>query len=110
MNGPINAIFAPLQVASLAIASANGLLMKGGKEATHTNNLLMSIVKEGLGAYGCADSISLVSTREDIADLLKMDQVRFLTSIDRLLVSANVWDIPGWVQGDQFDGKGFVDI
>ena len=71
--------FAPAQVASLAIASANGLLMKGGKEATHTNNLLMSIVKEGLGAYGCADSISLVSTREDIADLLKMDQVRFLT-------------------------------
>ena len=64
-----------LKVASLAIASANGLLMKGGKEATHTNNLLMSIVKEGLGAYGCADSISLVSTREDIADLLKMDQV-----------------------------------
>ena len=62
-------------MASLAIASANGLLMKGGKEATHTNNLLMSIVKEGLGAYGCADSISLVSTREDIADLLKMDQV-----------------------------------
>ena len=76
-----NAIFCTcaLQVASLAIASANGLLMKGGKEATHTNNLLMSIVKEGLGAYGCADSISLVSTREDIADLLKMDQVRFLT-------------------------------
>jgi delta-1-pyrroline-5-carboxylate synthetase len=48
------------QVASLAIASANGLLMKGGKEATNTNNLLMSIVKEGLGAYGCAESISLV--------------------------------------------------
>ena len=74
-----DAIFSNVQVASLAIASANGLLMKGGKEATHTNNLLMSIVKEGLGAYGCADSISLVSTREDIADLLKMDQVRFLT-------------------------------
>jgi delta-1-pyrroline-5-carboxylate synthetase len=48
------------QVAALAIASANGLLMKGGKEATNTNALLMSIVKEGLGAYGCADSISLV--------------------------------------------------
>jgi delta-1-pyrroline-5-carboxylate synthetase len=62
------------QVAALAIASSNGLLMKGGKEATHTNDLLMAIVKEGLGAYGCAESISLVSTREGISDLLKMDQ------------------------------------
>ncbi len=62
------------QVAALAVASANGLLMKGGKEASHTNNLLMSIVKEGLGAYGCGEAISLVSTREDISDLLKMDQ------------------------------------
>ena len=62
------------QVASLAIASANGLLMKGGKEATHSNNMLMSIVMEALGAYGCSDSISMVSKREAIADLLKMDE------------------------------------
>ena len=49
------------QVASLAIASANGLLMKGGKEATHSNNMLMSIVKEALGTFGCSDSISMVN-------------------------------------------------
>jgi gamma-glutamyl phosphate reductase len=48
------------QVAALAIASANGLLMKGGKEAAHTNGLLMSIVKEALGDYGCAQAIELV--------------------------------------------------
>ncbi|TRY76870.1 hypothetical protein TCAL_03832 [Tigriopus californicus] len=62
------------QVASLAIASANGLLMKGGKEATNSNNLLMNIVKEALSEYGCADAISMVSKREAIGDLLKMDQ------------------------------------
>ena len=49
------------QVASLAIASANGLLMKGGKEASHTNGLLMSIVSDALGIYGCADAIGLVT-------------------------------------------------
>ena len=48
------------QVASLAIASANGLLLKGGKEAKHSNEMLMSIVKDALGNYGCADAISMV--------------------------------------------------
>ena len=48
------------QVASLAISSANGLLLKGGKEAINTNNFLMGIVKEALGQYGCADSIAMV--------------------------------------------------
>jgi len=62
------------QVASLAIASANGLLMKGGKEANNSNNILMRLVKEALGRYGCADAISLVSGRDEVADLLKLDQ------------------------------------
>merc|ERR1712129_404794 len=62
------------QVASLAIASANGLLLKGGREAQHTNNVLMSIVHEALGNYGCADAISMVAGREAVGDLLKMDE------------------------------------
>lgn len=62
------------QVASLAIASANGLLLKGGREAQKTNTLLMSIVHEALGQYGCADAISMVSGREAVGDLLKMDE------------------------------------
>merc|ERR1719414_1255927 len=62
------------QVASLAIASANGLLMKGGEEAVNSNQLLMRLVKEALGRYGCADSISLVSGRNEVSDLLKLDQ------------------------------------
>ena len=48
------------QVASLAIASANGLLLKGGSEATRSNEIMLSIVKTALDKYGCSDAISMV--------------------------------------------------
>lgn len=62
------------QVAALAMASGNGLLLKGGKEAAHSNRALMELVKEALGTVGAQNAISLVSTREEISDLLSMDQ------------------------------------
>jgi len=62
------------QVVSLAIASANGLLLKGGKEAHNTNNILMRLVKEALDRYGCSDAISIVSGRNEVSELLKLDQ------------------------------------
>ncbi|XP_055640784.1 delta-1-pyrroline-5-carboxylate synthase [Toxorhynchites rutilus septentrionalis] len=62
------------QVAALAMASGNGLLLKGGKEAAHSNRALMELVKQALGTVGAAKAISLVSTREEISDLLSMDK------------------------------------
>lgn len=62
------------QVAALAMASANGLLLKGGKEAAHSNKALMGLVKESLKSVGADDAISLVSTREEISDLLSMEK------------------------------------
>ena len=62
------------QVAALAMASANGLLLKGGKEAAHSNKALMGLVKESLKGVGADDAISLVSTREEISDLLSMEK------------------------------------
>ncbi|KAK4025968.1 hypothetical protein OUZ56_014999 [Daphnia magna] len=62
------------QVAALAIASANGLLLKGGKEATHSNQILMDVVHQALDTAGVPQAVSLVSTREEISDLLTMDQ------------------------------------
>ncbi|EDW19045.1 delta-1-pyrroline-5-carboxylate synthase [Drosophila mojavensis] len=61
------------QVAALAMASANGLLLKGGKEAAHSNKALMELVKEALGSVGAEHAVSLVSTREEISDLLAME-------------------------------------
>jgi delta-1-pyrroline-5-carboxylate synthetase len=48
------------QVASLAIASANGLLLKGGSEASKSNEIMLSIVKAALEQYDCSDAISMV--------------------------------------------------
>lgn len=62
------------QVASLAMASANGLLLKGGKEAMHSNKALMELVHEALRTIDAEDAVSLVSTREEISDLLSMDK------------------------------------
>ncbi|XP_057662948.1 delta-1-pyrroline-5-carboxylate synthase [Diorhabda carinulata] len=61
------------QVAALAIASGNGLLLKGGKEAMHSNKALMEVVTEALKTVGAEKAISLVSTRDEISDLLSME-------------------------------------
>jgi delta-1-pyrroline-5-carboxylate synthetase len=50
------------------------LLLKGGKEAKHSNELLASLVDEALQPFTPSGTISLVSTRDQISDLLSMDQ------------------------------------
>jgi delta-1-pyrroline-5-carboxylate synthetase len=62
------------QIASLALRSGNGLLLKGGKEATRSNAILHKIITEAIGPLG-PDLISLVQTREAISDLLVLDDV-----------------------------------
>jgi glutamate-5-semialdehyde dehydrogenase len=63
------------QIASLAIRSGNAVLLKGGREAAHTNSILGDIFRHVLKDHGVEDAVQLVSTREEIADLLKMDDV-----------------------------------
>ncbi|XP_062257160.1 delta-1-pyrroline-5-carboxylate synthase-like [Platichthys flesus] len=63
------------QVAALAIASGNALLLKGGKEASNTNKILHQLTQEALSIHGVTDAIQLVSTREEVEDLCRLDKL-----------------------------------
>jgi glutamate-5-semialdehyde dehydrogenase len=63
------------QIASLSIRSGNAVLLKGGREAAHTNAAIGEVIRGVLDKYGLRDAVQLVSTREEIAELLKMDDL-----------------------------------
>lgn len=57
------------QISALSLATANGLLLKGGKEAHFSNLCLYSIIKNILAKYNCQDAIQLVDSREQVNEL-----------------------------------------
>jgi glutamate-5-semialdehyde dehydrogenase len=63
------------QIAALAIRSGNAVLLKGGREAANSNTAIGDIIRTVLGRHGVSDAVQLVSTREEIAELLKMDDL-----------------------------------
>ncbi|XP_041875591.1 delta-1-pyrroline-5-carboxylate synthase isoform X3 [Corvus kubaryi] len=63
------------QVSALAIASGNGLLLKGGKEAANSNQILHHLTQEALSIHGVRDAVQLVNTREEVEDLCRLDKL-----------------------------------
>ncbi|XP_062491076.1 delta-1-pyrroline-5-carboxylate synthase isoform X2 [Pezoporus occidentalis] len=63
------------QVSALAIASGNGLLLKGGKEAARSNQILHHLTQEALSIHGVKDAVQLVNTREEVEDLCRLDKL-----------------------------------
>ena len=67
------------QISALALASGNGLLLKGGKEAAHSNAALHQVIGDaieaGSGGKIKRDVISLVTSRGQVADMLGLDDV-----------------------------------
>nr|P32296.1 RecName: Full=Delta-1-pyrroline-5-carboxylate synthase; Short=P5CS; Includes: RecName: Full=Glutamate 5-kinase; Short=GK; AltName: Full=Gamma-glutamyl kinase; Includes: RecName: Full=Gamma-glutamyl phosphate reductase; Short=GPR; AltName: Full=Glutamate-5-semialdehyde dehydrogenase; AltName: Full=Glutamyl-gamma-semialdehyde dehydrogenase [Vigna aconitifolia] len=64
-----------VQIASLAIRSGNGLLLKGGKEAKRSNAILHKVIIEAIPDNVGGKLIGLVTSREEIPELLKLDDV-----------------------------------
>jgi glutamate-5-semialdehyde dehydrogenase len=78
--GVIAAIFesrpdAVPQIASLAIRSGNAVLLKGGREAVQTNTALGNVIRAVLDRHGVRDAVQVLSTREEMAELLQMDEI-----------------------------------
>lgn len=62
------------QIVSLAIKTGNAVLLKGGREAEHSNTLLFDLLQAALKEAGLpVDSIALMTSREDVAAILKAE-------------------------------------
>ncbi|XP_057681788.1 delta-1-pyrroline-5-carboxylate synthase isoform X1 [Corythoichthys intestinalis] len=63
------------QVSALAIASGNASLLKGGKEMANTNRVLYGITQEALAVHDVTEAVQMVSTREEVWDLCRLDKM-----------------------------------
>lgn len=64
------------QISALAIKSSNAVILKGGKEAVHTNKTILEIINNALNKIeGFPHNVvSQVFSREDVAEMLKCDK------------------------------------
>lgn len=66
---------AAIQIASLAIKSGNGVILKGGKEAIHSCEAIVKAIKQGLAQTAVhPDVVQLLTTREETLELLKLEK------------------------------------
>jgi glutamate-5-semialdehyde dehydrogenase len=64
-----------VQMACLAAKSGNAVILKGGSEAARTNAALCELIgPAGISAGLPADWLSSLRTREDVAELLELDE------------------------------------
>lgn len=64
-----------IQITSLAIKSGNGVILKGGKEAIRSCQALVKVIHDGLGSTAVnPDAVQLLTTREEIRELLALDE------------------------------------
>jgi glutamate-5-semialdehyde dehydrogenase len=77
--GVIGVIFesrpdALVQIATLCLKSGNSVLLKGGREAEHSNRALFAAIQAAVSEAGLpADAFVLLESREDVNALLKAD-------------------------------------
>ncbi len=64
-----------VQISTLCLKSGNSVLLKGGREAKETNKVLADIIEEATVAAGLPKGwINLLESREDVNEMLKMDE------------------------------------
>lgn len=64
-----------VQISTLCLKSGNSVLLKGGREAKETNKVLADIIEAATVAAGLPKGwINLLESREDVNEMLKMDE------------------------------------
>ena len=61
---------------ALALKSGNAAILKGGAEAAHTNEVLVTLWREALAKFPevPADAVNLLHGRADVLELLALDR------------------------------------
>lgn len=60
------------QISALSLATANGLLLKGGKEAHYSNLCLYNLINDILTKHHCQGAVQLVDSRERVNELASL--------------------------------------
>ena len=64
-----------IQITSLAIKSGNGVILKGGREAINSCRVLTKVISQALESTKVdAAAVQLLTTREEIKELLSLDR------------------------------------
>ncbi|MHC4557673.1 MAG: glutamate-5-semialdehyde dehydrogenase [Planctomycetota bacterium] len=64
-----------VQISTLCLKSGNAVLLKGGSEAAKTNRILTDVISQASEKAGLPEGwIQLLQTRQDVAEMLAMDE------------------------------------
>ena len=65
-----------VEVSALCIKSGNGVILRGGSEAIHSNNILASILSDTAAKEGAPDAIQFVDTtdRQAVYELIRLPE------------------------------------
>jgi glutamate-5-semialdehyde dehydrogenase len=64
-----------VQISTLCLKSGNAVLLKGGSEAANTNQVLADVIVKATESAGLpAGWLQLLETRQEVAEMLKMDK------------------------------------
>jgi len=79
--GVIGAIFesrpdAVPQISSLCLKSGNAVILKGGREAQHTNKVIVSLLADAIGKVDGVPvtAVQMIETRAEVAEMLKEEK------------------------------------
>lgn len=62
------------QIMSLCLKSGNGVVFKGGREATETNRCLFNVLRDAVSDIVPASAFVMIETREDVNTILSLNE------------------------------------